>query len=349
MSLDPGVYCVFSAPGSTVPAPDTGLPAVRISAAPGPIAGQVEVTSLDSQGWIGPEAATLLRVSGARSAVLVTVYQAKGTKAAAPQLQVVRVSGAAEAEAAAGNPAVAGQAALPQAPAPAQAARTPREVTVVAHIYSLGDVGGNIGEWIGEPGSKRWIEGFALAPAGIVPIDEVEYQAVLGRGWLSPWSPGGQFCGSRSMSLPILGLRVRLRGEAAKTHRIVLEATFIDGSTVGPVGDGEPCEAESLAALEAFRLAIEPVAATSAFAKGSAKGPAGKPAAKPAAKAKTATKPDAKSDAAGSVKASPAPVAQKPAQKPDPKPAPKGAQKPGAATKPAASTAKPGRAPARRR
>jgi hypothetical protein len=265
MALDPGIYCVFSSPGSTPPAPDTGLPTVRISPAPGPAAGQVEVTALDSQGWIGPETATLLRISGARSNVLVTVYQAKDSRVEAPQLQVVRVSGPADAIAAPSQ--APSQAALP-APAQAPAVpgtqpvpRAPREVTVVAHIYSRGDVGGNIGEWVGEPGSKRWIEGFGLAPVGVVAIEDIEYQAVLGRGWLSPWSPGGQFCGSRSMSLPILGLRVRLRGEAAKTHRIVLEATFIDGSKVGPVGAGDPCEAESLAALEAFRVAIEPLAA----------------------------------------------------------------------------------------
>jgi hypothetical protein len=31
---------------------------------------------------------------------------------------------------------------------------------------------------------------------------DIEYQAVLGRGWLSPWIEGGKFCGSRGMALP---------------------------------------------------------------------------------------------------------------------------------------------------
>ncbi len=52
---------------------------------------------------------------------------------------------------------------------------------------------------------------------GVAPQD-LEYQAVLGRGWLSPWIEGGKFCGSRGMALPLLGLNVRLKGEAAKTH-----------------------------------------------------------------------------------------------------------------------------------
>ena len=109
---------------------------------------------------------------------------------------------------------------------------------------------------MGEPGSKRWVEGFALAPAGLTPSD-IEYQAVLGRGWLSPWAEGGQFCGSRGMSLPILGLRVRLRGAAAEGASLLVSATFMDGTRVGPVADGGAVEAESLAPLEAFQITLQ--------------------------------------------------------------------------------------------
>ena len=60
-------------------------------------------------------------------------------------------------------------------------------------------------------------KGFAIAPVADGPAEDIEYQAVLGRGWLSPWVEGGQFCGSRGMALPMLGLRVRLRGAGAET------------------------------------------------------------------------------------------------------------------------------------
>ena len=255
MALDPGLYCVFSAPNSVTPSADTGLPTVRISAAPGRVPGRVEVVGLQEGGWIGPESATLVRVADARSNVLVTVYQAKDARAEAPQIQVVRIS--------AEPPAAAVATPQPASVPPPAKASAPKAVHVVAHIYGRGDVGGELGEWMGEPGSKKWIEGFAVAPTGDVPSSDLEYQAVLGRGWLSPWSEGGQFCGSRSMALPILGLRVRLRGASAATHRVVLSATFIDGTKIGPVGDGEPCEAPSLAALESFHLAFEPGTAAS--------------------------------------------------------------------------------------
>jgi hypothetical protein len=81
---------------------------------------------------------------------------------------------------------------------------------------------------------------------------------VLGRGWLSPWVEGGQLCGSRGMALPILGLRVRLRGEAAETFDCEYSATFTDGSSVGPMAAGETCEAESFAPIEAFQFTVRP-------------------------------------------------------------------------------------------
>ena len=127
---------------------------------------------------------------------------------------------------------------------------------MVAHIQERGDVGAMLGEWLGERGSKKWIEGFGISPVARDHAADLEYQAVLGRGWLSPWVEGGQFCGSRGMALPILGLRVRLRGKAAETHEVQVAASFCDGTEVGPVAGGEACEAESLAPIEAFQVTV---------------------------------------------------------------------------------------------
>ena len=126
----------------------------------------------------------------------------------------------------------------------------------MAHVQRTGDVAGKVGEWVGVRGSRQWLEGFGLAPnVGISPED-IEYQGVLGRNWLSPWMEGGKYCGSRGMALPLLGLKLRLKGSAAKAFECTYSATFVDGSAVGPVGAGEACEAESLAPLEAFQVII---------------------------------------------------------------------------------------------
>ncbi len=145
---------------------------------------------------------------------------------------------------------------------PAGASQTSGEAAkaaeVVAHIQGSGDVLAALGDWMGKPGSKAWIEGFAVSPKSPVGPADIEYQAVLGRGWLSPWAEGGQYCGSRGMSLPILGLRMRLRGEAAERFDCVVEASFVDGTRVGPLDNGEPCQADSMSPLEAFNIKLVP-------------------------------------------------------------------------------------------
>lgn len=240
MLLEAGIYCVFGAPDAAGPDAETGFPAVRLSAAPGVAAGRVDIVGFGQEGWLGNDAA-LLRVSGGAAPVMVTVYQEAGSGQEAPKLQVLRLSDA-------------GAAPAPQvAPTPTPAL----PIEAMAHVYGRGDVGGRFGEWIGERGGRRWIEGFALQSLRLTVPGELEYQAVLGRGWLSPWAEAGQFCGSRGMSLPVLGLNVRLRGAAADAFDSEVSATFVDGFAVGPVRDG-PCEAPSLAALEAFQVMLLP-------------------------------------------------------------------------------------------
>jgi hypothetical protein len=204
--------------------------------------------------------ASLIRVTGGPALVLVTIYQAPGSTAeGAPNLQVLPLMGEAPAQAAGASPA----------PLPA-----PAKVDVVAHIQTRGDVGAQFGEWLGKQGSGLWIEGFGITPPGGVALTDIEYQVVLGRGWMSPWVEGGQYCGSRGMALPILGLRIRLRGAAAEAFEIRYSASFVDGTTVGPVSGGEPCEADDLVAVEALFLELVPIgkSATEAAPKGRAGG-----------------------------------------------------------------------------
>ena len=317
MSLDPGLYCVFNAPGSSVS--PNGLPGVRITVGPSRT-GQVSVAAFNADGWVGVDEGALVRVAEGVADVLVTVYQANDSKADAPKLQVVRLSAE---PGATPQPVPAAVAAPQQAPArKGRQVSAPDGVEVMAHVYGRGDVGAPLGTWMGEPGSQRWIEGFGIAPVEGIPLGDIEYQAVLGRGWLSPWSEGGQFCGSRGMSLPILGLRVRLRGESAKTHRVELSASFVDGSKIGPVGDGAACEAPSLAALEAFHVVFVPAERAEAAAAPAGKARAAEPAKAPAKgsprKAKAASPPPpapptGKRKGKAAPPATPAPAAPAPA------------------------------------
>jgi hypothetical protein len=259
MRLDPGLYCILLAP-SPAANEQTGLPGLRITHAPGP-AGRpdlVDIATISADGWMsGFGDAALVRVTANPAFVMVTIYQDPNTGAdSAPNLQILPlITGAT------GHPRPpaltnqAGGAPLPQPNPPA-----PRTaVDIIGHIQTRGDVGAVFGEWLGEPGSGKWIEGIGIAPSNGVDLADIEYQVVLGRGWLSPWVEGGQFCGSRGMALPILGLRVRLRGAAAETFELRYSASFIDGTQVGPVAAGAACEAETLTPVEAIKIELAPI------------------------------------------------------------------------------------------
>jgi hypothetical protein len=294
MTLDAGLFCIFNAPGSAAPDQGSGLPGVRISLPPGPMfrPDAVTISGFRDDGWLGGwNGAALVRVTRGPAQILVTIYQAPNSTAEAPRLQVLRLTDSANLPVTAQPPNMAPaapvpipgltppapppQPARPAAPAPvkppvqtapipqntpagAPASDAAKSAEMIAHIQGRGDVLAKIGEWMGEPGSQRWVEGFALAPRGKLGVNDIEYQAVLGRGWLSPWAEGGQYCGSRGMSLPILGLRVRLRGEAAERYDCEVEASFVDGTRVGPLDNGEPCQAASLSPLEAFHIKLVP-------------------------------------------------------------------------------------------
>jgi hypothetical protein len=248
MSLDAGLFCIFQQPGSPAADPATGLPGVRITPAPG-LAGRPEAVSVSTfreDGWLNGTAA-LVRVTDGQAQILVTIYQHRGQDAA-PRLQVLRLSAEPDAASPQGEPA------QPAAAPPAEAPNP----EVMAHIQRSGDVGCMLGDWLGVQGSQAWVEGFGIAPSAGIPHEDIEYQAVLGRNWLSPWVEGGKFCGSRGMALPLLGLKIRLKGASAKMFDLTYSATFVDGSAAGPVHSGESCEAESLAALEAFQVVVTP-------------------------------------------------------------------------------------------
>ncbi|HLB98089.1 MAG TPA: hypothetical protein VJK90_10525, partial [Acetobacteraceae bacterium] len=235
MTLDTGMFCIFHAPGGSTADDGSGLPGVRISLPPAPsgASNSVKISTFRPDGWLdSSDGAALVRVGQGPAQVLVTVYQSMAASAeTAPRLQVLRLTP---------DAAVPGQA-VAAAPGPAAPRGAPISTSadIVAHIQRMGDVAGQFGVWTGTRGSGSWVEGFGITPPeGIAPQD-LEYQAVLGRGWLSPWIEGGKFCGSRGMALPLLGLNVRLKGDAAKTHECTYFASFVDGSNVGPVPAGE--------------------------------------------------------------------------------------------------------------
>jgi hypothetical protein len=206
-------------------------------------------------GWMTlADEPTVMRVAAGGGEVLITQYwSASDPSTTPPPLKLVRLNPDGLADTQGGAMAGAHGGAVP--PTPFQA---PPTAEIVAHIEGVGDVDGKIGDWVGMRGSGRSIEGFSLNPRQGIANEEFDLRAVLGRDWLSPWVPGGRFCGSRGLALPLRGFCVRLHPAAAVRYDLLCFARFVDGQEVGPVPPEHLCAAPSLAALEAFQLQLRP-------------------------------------------------------------------------------------------
>jgi hypothetical protein len=165
-----------------------------------------------------------------------------GTAAYAPPPEAVAVAA----------PPIAGLLTSPAVAAPAVRLR------ILAHIATRGDMVAGLDAWAGERGSGLQLEGLAVTPTEGIDPDDLEYRAMLHDGSLTAWHRDAAFCGTRGDILPLRGFALRLIGDAAATHRISYAAVFVDGSQVGPVGDGTLCAAPSQAGLEAIYVMVDP-------------------------------------------------------------------------------------------
>jgi hypothetical protein len=257
VQLDPGLFSLALLP--TPADRGTGLPAVRVSSPPGPSGRReaVTISPLRGDGWLTVnDEPTLLRVPAGGAEVLITLYwSANDPSAAPPPLKLTPLNPDAPL---AGLPPGLPAAAVPPAAVPHGPFAPPPAAEIVAHIEGIGDVDGKLGDWVGMRGSGRAIEGFGLNPRQGISAEDFEVRAVLGRDWLSPWLPGGAFCGSRGLALPLLGFCLRLRPSAAVRHDLTCFARFVDGSEVGPVAADRICASANLTALEAFQVLLRP-------------------------------------------------------------------------------------------
>jgi hypothetical protein len=214
------------------------LPTILISTPPGDM--HAEILSSHAGGWLTRQGDTvMLKVTG-NTPVLLTSYKDSQAPDDTLDIQFSRVDGPA--------PALAGAVAQP-VPLPVPAAE------IVAHVQRLGDQRYASGSWAGTPGKNAAIEGFSIAPIAGIAAGEIEYKAVTAHGWETPWTPAGQYCGTRQQALPLIGLAVRLTGHTAQRYDVRYEASFINGGRSGPVRNGAPCRSDVIGApLEGILL-----------------------------------------------------------------------------------------------
>ena len=244
--LNHGTYCVFVI-GVTQGLAERDLPALRISSSPG--SSTVAVAALPGDGWLRQMGdAVLLRVASERSRVLFTSYdESRVPGAKPPQIQIQRLD----------------DGRLPDSMRPAPALQS---ADYKLHFSRRGDVPAAFGQWVGTLGDDSWIEGIELLAPSPLQASDLEYQVVLGRGWLSPWVQAGEFCGSRGMGLPILGFRARLLGLAAQQWRLRYAGRCVDGRELPEAEQGMACESADLTPLAALNIKLEPLDGAGAVA-----------------------------------------------------------------------------------
>jgi hypothetical protein len=240
LSFEPGVYSV-DVQASQIMRGASGMmvPCVRLDPINNGDSARSFVSALSDTQLIYPgDHASYLRVLGSKASVLLTIYKMAGGMAP-PELRIslVQPSGSAP----------------PDHKAAEALASEP--LKLMAHVERAGDVAVKGGLWAGQPGGRGAIEGFSVTPGDTIKPDDIEYQAVLGSDWTTPWLSGGEFCGSRGLSLPLLGARIRLRGEAAKLYSVSYWGSFVGTGEIGPVADGAVCGGSG-APLEALRVVL---------------------------------------------------------------------------------------------
>jgi hypothetical protein len=113
-----------------------------------------------------------------------------------------------------------------EAPAAARPAAEPAPLSFLAHLANVGDAQFGQSVWAGGPDAPAAVEGLQIVGDGAAA--PLEMQVLVGSRpprW-SDWVGAGQFAGTRGHGLPLVGVRLRLKPEAAGVE-IAAEALFL--------------------------------------------------------------------------------------------------------------------------
>jgi len=215
------------------------LPAIQISMAPGSPAGQVELilSPRTPTAWLSePHDQIVVKVNVPSAVVLLTSVVMPGMTPI--ELEVQRLdrgeitaiqTGAVQAESARLLP-----------PLPAMQPSVPLKVT--PHIQNRGDVAFSEGQWAGAPMDGFWIESIAIEPLAELAPEMIEYKAMTATGVETPWVSGGVSCGTRGIGVPLIGVAIRIKPQAAVENGLCeYGAILLSGQVIGPVRNGVPC------------------------------------------------------------------------------------------------------------
>lgn len=257
LPLPPGLY-LFSVKAAAPPDDRTSgklqLPAMHVGPGPGVRSEQVEFLAgptIDGA-WMFTQGDVLVAKvndSGA-TLILTSVRSASGDVLSieVERLEVrSQVTAATPAEDA-GLPmrlpaAVAAANALKSKPGSSPSAESLSvPLQIRTHIRSRGDMDFVEAPWAGRVAPGLWIESFSVLPIKQLDPQDLEYKGLTGTGFETPWLSDDENCGTKGMSVPLVGFAIRLKpGPTASSYDCEYSGYYQSGITVGPLRNGAPC------------------------------------------------------------------------------------------------------------
>jgi GT2 family glycosyltransferase len=262
LPLQTGLYLFSVKATSSGPANTDGqlsLPAMHVGLGPGVRSDQVEFIAGPSThgAWLFSAGDLLVtKVNGSGATLILTSVRAPGGEVLS--IKVERLDERSEATT---PTATAPPVAPSKIPSPAHngagtspskepgksvfssaAGDLPLPVQIGAHIRERGDMNFANVPWAGRVAPGLWIESFSVRPLDRFTAADIEYKALTGSGFETPWLSDNKMCGTKGMATPLVGFAIRMKpSPAAAAFDCEYSGYFQSGMTIGPLRNGAPC------------------------------------------------------------------------------------------------------------
>jgi len=214
------------------------LPAVHVGLGPGVRPEQVEFIAGPSThgAWLfAPGDLLVTKVNQPGATLVMTSVRAPGGEVLS--IRVERLESRTEA---ADRPPALAAAAVHASGAAEAKPLVPVHIGV--HVRSRGDMTFTDAPWAGRVAPGLWIESYSVRPQEGLAGSDLEYKALTGSGFETPWMSDEKMCGTKGMAVPLVGFAVRLKsGASAAGYDLEYSGYFQSGVTVGPLRNGAPC------------------------------------------------------------------------------------------------------------
>ena len=256
-----------AAPSGLPAAGDLQFPALHVAPGPGCAPRQVDfIGAPDSMGtWLYKPGDTLVvKVEEPGATLILNSVRSAGTQPL--DVDVARIDGA--------KPVMKATAAEPIQSGDENSLK----LELSLHVRNRGDLKFSGGRWAGQIVENLWIESFAVALQEKLASREIEYKGLSANGFETPWLSDNATCGTKGISLPLVGFAVRLKAEAAAKYDCEYSGYFQSGASIGPIRNGVPCRSKVASdPLVGMRVRIIPRAAAARAAATATTAPAAGP------------------------------------------------------------------------